>query len=310
MRCRLIGAALAIVLFAGGGCICWRFAGMPPLGFVLSYGYPSPMSPTGRTLSIEGMELVEIGPGYFKMGSHDACEPGDLLGKIGALLGIPSGRQPRHDSEFCPPHWVEFSEGFWIARTNVTNAQYSHFDRTSPFPEWAWYDQGRRVPRLSAARRYCAWLSEKSGLPIRLPTEAEWECACLAGGEPWFSFTRATDGHSRVVDPYKSLPRNAWGIDDMLRPPFDWCEDDWHDNYEGAPNDGSAWKNGLAGQNVVRGAPEIDWPLRRFRSCRRDSLRCISPVLRRGFGEDGASPTQRACGVRPAFSFYRSGFKR
>ncbi len=146
------GAALAIVLFAGGGCICWRFAGMPPLGFVLSYGYPSPMSPTGRTLSIEGMELVEIGPGYFKMGSHDACEPGDLLGKIGALLGIPSGRQPRHDSEFCPPHWVEFSEGFWIARTNVTNAQYSHFDRTSPFPEWAWYDQGRRVPRLSAAR--------------------------------------------------------------------------------------------------------------------------------------------------------------
>ena len=52
-------------LLAGGSVIAWNAFGMPPLRLVLKYGYPSPMAPTGRTVTIEGVEFVEISAGYI-----------------------------------------------------------------------------------------------------------------------------------------------------------------------------------------------------------------------------------------------------
>ncbi len=50
---------------------------------------------------------------------------------------------------------------------------------------------------------------------------------------------------------------NAWGLYDMLGNVWEWCEDHWHDSYEGAPIDGSAWVDaeaaGITANRVIRG---------------------------------------------------------
>ena len=76
-------------------------------------------------MTVEGVEFVEIGPGIFRMGSNYGTG-GSAFGKLCASQGLPWGDQPKSTYE-TPVHWVEFEDGFWIARTEVTNAQYAEF---------------------------------------------------------------------------------------------------------------------------------------------------------------------------------------
>jgi formylglycine-generating enzyme required for sulfatase activity len=113
------------------------------------------------------------------------------------------------------------------------------------------------------ARRYCEWLSERSDLPVRLPTGAEWECACRAGSttEYWSGDEEAHlakvgwyDGNSDFsTHPVGEKPANHFGLFDMHGNVWEWCEDWWHDSYEGAPVDGSAWVEGGTPLRVLRG---------------------------------------------------------
>lgn len=100
------------------------------------------------------------------------------------------------------------------------------------------------------ARDYVVWLSEETGRAYRLPSEAEWEYACRAGTTSRYSFGDAITpvyanygdsglGRTSLVGAY---PANPWGLHDMHGNVWEWIEDDWHDNYNGAPTDGSAWK--------------------------------------------------------------------
>ena len=75
----------------------------------------------------EGVTFVEIGPGCFRMGSNKGGEGGDFLGRWCARLGLPWGDQPKPSDEM-PVHWVELPRGSWIAKHEVTNAQYEAFD--------------------------------------------------------------------------------------------------------------------------------------------------------------------------------------
>jgi formylglycine-generating enzyme required for sulfatase activity len=121
---------------------------------------------------------------------------------------------------------------------------------------------------------YCNWLSQKTRKNYRLPTEAEWEYAAR-GGSKW------TDGYkyagSNTIDEVAWYDKNSYdkgeqspdygthvvatkkanqlGLYDMSGNVWEWCEDDWHDNYEGAPTDGSAWfEKGNRGEyRVFRG---------------------------------------------------------
>jgi formylglycine-generating enzyme required for sulfatase activity len=250
-RRRIILLVLLPALLAGGTVISWNALGKPPVGLVWKYGYPSPMGPTGRKVVIEGVKFLEISPGYFRMGSHYHCERGDLLGRICSLMGLSWGTRPSHISDECPPHWVEFREGFWISKYEVTGEQYKRLEpqggraRTSlaehPVTGVSWDD----------AREYCARLSERSGLPVRLPSEAEWECACRGGAESEYCFG---DDEERLAEyvclensrpcpshPVGSLKANAWNLFDLHGNVGEWCEDTYHESYEGAPSDGSAW---------------------------------------------------------------------
>lgn len=121
------------------------------------------------------------------------------------------------------------------------------------------------------AQDYCQWLTEQTGRAYRLPSEAEWEFACRAGTTTPFHFgERVTpdqanfDGNYPYNDsaegknrkktvPVGSFPPNAFGLYDMHGNVWEWCEDRWHGNFEGAPTDGSAWDSGGDQSRVVRG---------------------------------------------------------
>jgi formylglycine-generating enzyme required for sulfatase activity len=98
-----------------------------------------------------------------------------------------------------------------------------------------------------------------TGRQYRLPTEAEWEYACRAGTTTPFHFGPTItsdlanyDGNYVYGDGPKgkfreettgvgSFPPNALGLYDMHGNVWEWCQDHWHSNYEGAPTDGGAW---------------------------------------------------------------------
>jgi len=123
---------------------------------------------------------------------------------------------------------------------------------THPVVGVNWYD----------AQDYLRWLSGATGRRYRLPSEAEWEYACRAGTRTAFSFgdTISTeqanyDGnftwnggargeYRRGTTPAGMFPPNPWGLFDMHGNVWEWVQDVVHDNYEGAPLDGSAWEEG------------------------------------------------------------------
>jgi len=106
---------------------------------------------------------------------------------------------------------------------------------------------------------FCKRLFEKTGKAYRLPSEAEWEYACRAGTTTPFYFGETIttdlanyDGNYTYASGPKgvyraettdvsSFPPNAFGLYDMHGNVWEWCADLWHDNYDGAPTDGSAW---------------------------------------------------------------------
>ena len=132
-----------------------------------------------------------------------------------------------------------------------------------------WYD----------AVEFCARLSKLTGREYRLPSEAEWEYACRAGTTTPFYFgetiTRelanynaaytyageAEGKYPKETTPVGQFPPNAFGLYDMHGNVWEWCADTWHNNYDGAPTDGSAWiENGDDNRSPPRGGSWYDFP--------------------------------------------------
>jgi len=199
----------------------------------------------GKQLVIEGIELVGIEPGQFKMG--------DILG---------SG-----DECEKPVHDVTIHKSFWMGKYTITQAQWENImgnnlssikGNNLPVDFVNWYD----------CKSFCARLSQKThSLGFRLPSEAEWEYACRAGtttdyytGNDESDLEKAGWFYSSIKEPPiytiqpvgKKLP-NDFGLYDMHGNVFEWCEDKWHDNYDGAPDDGSPWLSGESSYRVYRG---------------------------------------------------------
>jgi formylglycine-generating enzyme required for sulfatase activity len=120
---------------------------------------------------------------------------------------------------------------------------------------------------------------------IRLPSEAEWEYAARAGAKTKFSFgddPRDLDdygwfnGNAAGNDPAVGAKRpNAWKLHDVHGYLWEWCTDPWHDNYEGAPTDGSVWAGGVAQRHVLRGGSWKDPAERSTSSARRGEPRTL-----------------------------------
>ena len=105
------------------------------------------------------------------------------------------------------------------------------------------------------AKAYAVWLSEQTGKRYRLPSEAEWEYAARAGttteyswgdeiGRNQANYDGSMSEWDNKTSPVGSFAANAFGLYDLHGNVWEWVADCWHDNYEGAPSDGSAWTTG------------------------------------------------------------------
>ena len=120
------------------------------------------------------------------------------------------------------------------------------------------------------ARQYVRWLSRKTGERYRLLSESEWEYVARAGTTTRFNWGNEA-GYSRAncagcgsrrdsnqTSPLGSFSPNAFGLYDVHGNVWEWVEDCWHDDYEGAPSDGSAWTaQGDCSRRVLRGGSAI-----------------------------------------------------
>jgi formylglycine-generating enzyme required for sulfatase activity len=170
---------------------------------------------------------------------------------------------------------------FSIGKYPVTFAEYDAFceatGRQKP-DDWGWGRERQPVVNVSweDAKAYVEWLSETSGKPYRLPSESEWEYCCRAGTTTKYScgdeITEKDANFGEKVGKTTEVgayPANPWGLHDMHGNVWEWVEDVWRENYDGAPDDGSAWtEGGDQGGSVLRGGSWFDRPYDCRSACR------------------------------------------
>jgi formylglycine-generating enzyme required for sulfatase activity len=222
------------------------------------------------------------------------------------MVSLPAGKflmgSSESDSE-KPPHQVKVNS-FAIGKYPITQAQYqavmgdnpSHFKNNpqNPVENVSW----------NGAQAFCQKLSQITGKTYRLPTEAEWEYACRAGTTTRYYFgdndnqlgdyAWGRENSNRTIHPVGQKKPNGWGLYDMSGNVWEWCEDDWHDSYAGAPDDGTAWidnDNRSQSEKCLRGGSWDFYPYscrsaNRSRDCPDDHytdfgfrVACVSPGL-------------------------------
>ena len=213
------------------------------------------------------LELVEVKGGAFMMGSEDSGEA---------------------DLDEQPVHRVTV-DSFWMGIFPVTQAQWKAIMGENPSSF-----QGEQHPVESVSWKDCKRFFNKlnasvadRGIRFRLPTEAEWEYAAKGGNQSkgckyagsdmiddvaWYDENSGDRTHA--VGQKKP---NELGLYDMSGNVWEWCEDDWHENYTGAPTDGSAWVDSPRGSHRVhRGG---SWIISAW-YCRSANRLAYSPSLR------------------------------
>jgi len=202
-----------------------------------------------------GMDLLYVKPGEFFMGS-------------------PKSEEDRNTDEV--QHKVILTQGFWMAKYEVTQAGYEAVMGSNPSVrkdplapvEWvSWIDAMGFCEKLTELERRANLIPE--GWEYTLPTEAQWEYACRAGTTTPFSFGRVLDGARANCDgqyPYGTsvngpflgqtaavgrYGENPWGLYDMHGNVNEWCLD-WYGEYPGdAVTDPTGPKK--AASRIIRG---------------------------------------------------------
>jgi formylglycine-generating enzyme required for sulfatase activity len=213
-----------------------------------------------------GMTFVRIPAGSFVMGSTD------------------------DDSE-SPAHEVKI-KSFYMLTTEVTRGMWTDVMKDSTFSDGvaelpvdlvAW-DKATNWNHKSgafttsperewrAAQTYIQRLNKRyPGHGYRLPSEAEWEYACRAGTATEYNVDGLdlggwyADNSDDQLHPVAQKTPNAWGIYDMHGNASEFCQDWYHDSYNGAPADGRAWIE-----------PRGKYPIARGGSAGTDAFNCRS----------------------------------
>jgi formylglycine-generating enzyme required for sulfatase activity len=222
------------------------------------------------------LEMVMIPSGSFMMGSPETEE------------GSTDDERPQHQVTI---------KAFCLGKYQVTQAQWK---AVAAFPQVnkelkldpsRFKGDNRPVEQVSweDAVEFCDRLSRHTKRQYRLPSEAEWEYACRAGTTTPFHFGetittnlanyQGTDNEEyKWSGSYGSGPKgvyreettavgsfgvaNNFGLYDMHGNVWEWCQDDWHSDYEGAPTDGSAWLSSeeSSDRKLLRGGSWLNDP--------------------------------------------------
>ena len=207
-------------------------------------------------------EMVVIPPGSFQMGSSSSWFSSEKP---------PENEQPARNVSI---------KNFAMGRFEVTQKQWRELMGTSPSK---FKGDDLPVEQISRedAQKFIEKLSVKTGHAYRLPSEAEWEFAALAGLQTEYPLTDASkklsdvawywenaEGETHVVG---TRSANKFGLFDMFGNVDEWTADCYNSNYKNAPTNGSTWTEGSCQFGVVRGG---SWakPLKFLRSKHRDQV--------------------------------------
>jgi formylglycine-generating enzyme required for sulfatase activity len=216
--------------------------------------------------------------GWFKPGSGKTEWFKDH-GRAPEMVVVPAGvfMMGSGDHKTAKPsHKVTIRQPFAVGRFAVTFAEWDAAGLPGTPDDAGWGRGKQPVINVSweDAKAYVSWLSQETGKSYRLLSEAEWEFVARAGTTTafwWgdsFSILQGNyydhdynwgDGpkgqHPNRTVPVDRFEPNPWGLYQVHGNVLEWCEDSWHLDYEGAPQDGSVWPGGHADVRVLRGGP-------------------------------------------------------
>jgi formylglycine-generating enzyme required for sulfatase activity len=261
---------------------------------------PVPVERSFRDCGAGCPVMVIVPTGSFLMGSVD--------------------REPQRGSDEGPQHEVTISKVSAIGKFPVTVDDWDACVANRGCTDWPfvakWGRGAQPVINVSwdDAKAYVAWLSRFTGKAYRLLSEAEREYIARAGTTTpfWWGATISTkranyDGTQRYTDeptgefrqhamPVDAFQPNPWGFYDVHGNAWEWVEDCYHDSYEGAPTDGSAWTTGDCNRRVLRGGSWASQP-RNLRSAARFRL---APAIRgEWYGFRVARTCETSCTSNP-----------
>jgi formylglycine-generating enzyme required for sulfatase activity len=182
-------------------------------------------------------------------------------------MGSPKTEKGRRDNE-GPQHSVMIAKPFAVSVYDVTFADWDACHLVGGCPDIGDNGYGRATRPVimvswDHARQYVAWLAQMTGQPYHLLTEAEWEYAARAGSTTaYFWGDEIGEGNANCIgcggqwagtSPVGSFKPNAFGLYDMAGNVWQWVKDCYHDNYNGAPTDGSEWTVDDCKQRLIRG---------------------------------------------------------
>ncbi len=255
----------SVNVFPPGSSYEWTLDGSPVLAPGNSYTYTA--LARGHSLVVRVTHLLGMNKQAWYISQEDP-----ITELLNSLLYIPAGTFMMGSTDYwstIPIHQVTLSE-FYMSAYEVTQVQYqavmgtnpSYFQAKYGYPgrynypvDWlTWYD----------ASAFCTQLSAMTGRTFTLPSEAQWEYACRSGTTTPFSFgsdDEQLDNYAwygenldtGTTHPVGEKLPNAWGLYDMMGNVWEWCLDSWHENYVGAPTDGSAWEPDIGTYRLTRG---------------------------------------------------------
>ena len=210
------------------------------------------------------------------------------------MMGSPSHEEARRASE-VPVHQVTIAQPFAVGVYEVTFAEWeacASGGGCGHRPDDEGWGRGQRPVihvNWDDAQAYVRWLSQQTGESYRLLSEAEWEYAARAGTTTPFHFGESISpsqanydgdytygGGGRGQDRQQTVPvgsfgPNPFGLHDVHGNVWEWVQDCWNENYNGAPSDGRAWEVGDCSRRVLRGGswyyePRVLRSANRFRN--------------------------------------------
>ena len=208
-------------------------------------------------------------------------------------MGSPASEKGRAEDE-GPVHRVTIAEPLAVGVYEVTRGEFGRFveatghstrnhcwttehdggkmrsDRHWRNPGFAQTDEHPVVcVSWEDAQAYVEWLSQETGQAYRLLSEAEWEYAArggprskgyryagshIPGNVAWYK-----ENSGKTTHPVGQKEPNELGLYDMSGNVWEWVQDCWHESYQGAPSDGSAWESGTC-LRVLRGGSWYYFP--------------------------------------------------
>jgi formylglycine-generating enzyme required for sulfatase activity len=204
--------------------------------------------------------LIKIPSGSFTMGSQDP-------------VGSPWNTCDWTPSCDKPAHKVTFAYSFYMGKYEITQQQWQAVMDTNPSTSKKFPTCPVEHVSWNDCQTFCAKITAFLNIgTFRLPSESEWEYACRAGTTTRYFFSDTgcaptvnapcllndyawwSNNNPGYVQPVGLKKPNPWGFYDILGNVYEWCQDNFHFSYTGAPVDGSPWLTDSIGWKSIRGA--------------------------------------------------------